>query len=66
MTPAPCRATAGVRAPLTTTSSPSGICGSCGLMINGIAHGPEQTTTCQLHMRSFSLGAAIAGAGDGI
>jgi succinate dehydrogenase / fumarate reductase iron-sulfur subunit len=33
-----------------------GICGSCGLMINGIAHGPEQTATCQLHMRSFSDG----------
>ncbi|MFP4437514.1 MAG: succinate dehydrogenase/fumarate reductase iron-sulfur subunit [Chloroflexaceae bacterium] len=30
-----------------------GICGMCGLVINGIAHGPEQTTTCQLHMRSF-------------
>ena len=36
-----------------------GICGSCGLMINGIAHGPEQTTTCQLHMRSFSDGDTI-------
>ncbi|MCZ2804233.1 MULTISPECIES: succinate dehydrogenase/fumarate reductase iron-sulfur subunit [unclassified Modestobacter] len=33
-----------------------GICGSCGLMINGIAHGPEQATVCQLHMRSFSDG----------
>jgi succinate dehydrogenase / fumarate reductase iron-sulfur subunit len=33
-----------------------GICGSCGLMINGIAHGPEQAATCQLHMRSFSDG----------
>jgi succinate dehydrogenase / fumarate reductase, iron-sulfur subunit len=33
-----------------------GICGSCGLMINGIAHGPEQTTVCQLHMRSFKDG----------
>ena len=30
-----------------------GICGMCGLMINGEAHGPEVTTTCQLHMRSF-------------
>lgn len=31
-----------------------GICGSCGLMINGIAHGPLRgTTACQLHMRSF-------------
>ena len=33
-----------------------GICGMCGLMINGEAHGPEVTTTCQLHMRSFSDG----------
>ena len=32
-----------------------GICGSCSLMINGQAHGPEKaTTSCQLHMRSFS------------
>ena len=30
-----------------------GICGQCGIVINGIAHGPEVTTTCQLHMRSF-------------
>lgn len=30
-----------------------GICGMCGLVINGVAHGPEQTTACQLHMRSF-------------
>ncbi len=37
-----------------------GICGMCGLMINGIAHGPERaTTTCQLHMRHFSDGATI-------
>jgi succinate dehydrogenase / fumarate reductase iron-sulfur subunit len=36
-----------------------GICGMCGLMINGIAHGPEVTTTCQLHMRSFSDGDEI-------
>ncbi len=28
-----------------------GICGMCSLMINGQAHGPEVTTTCQLHMR---------------
>jgi succinate dehydrogenase / fumarate reductase iron-sulfur subunit len=34
-----------------------GICGSCGLMINGRAHGPNaRTTTCQLHMRSFHDG----------
>jgi len=31
-----------------------GICGSCGLMINGVAHGPLRgTATCQLHMRHF-------------
>jgi succinate dehydrogenase / fumarate reductase iron-sulfur subunit len=36
-----------------------GICGSCGLVINGQAHGPEVTTTCQLHMRSFSDGETI-------
>jgi succinate dehydrogenase / fumarate reductase iron-sulfur subunit len=34
-----------------------GICGMCGLVINGIAHGPERaTTTCQLHMRHFEDG----------
>ncbi len=33
-----------------------GICGMCSLVINGIAHGPEQTCTCQLHMRSFKDG----------
>ena len=38
-----------------------GICGSCGLMINGVAHGPNRgTATCQLHMRSFSDGDVIA------
>lgn len=36
-----------------------GICGACGLMISGLAHGPEVTTTCQLHMRSFSDGETI-------
>jgi len=37
-----------------------GICGSCGLMINGQAHGPEKgTATCQLHMRKFSDGDQI-------
>jgi succinate dehydrogenase / fumarate reductase iron-sulfur subunit len=31
-----------------------GICGSCSMMINGVAHGPMPgTATCQLHMRSF-------------
>jgi succinate dehydrogenase / fumarate reductase iron-sulfur subunit len=34
-----------------------GICGSCSLMINGVAHGPlKATTTCQLYMRHFKEG----------
>ena len=34
-----------------------GICGSCGAMVNGLAHGPEKgTTLCQLHMRHFKDG----------
>jgi succinate dehydrogenase / fumarate reductase iron-sulfur subunit len=37
-----------------------GICGSCGLMINGRAHGPEAgTATCQLHLRRFRDGDSI-------
>ena len=37
-----------------------GICGTCSLMINGQAHGPERATaTCQLHMRKFSSGDTI-------
>lgn len=37
-----------------------GICGTCSLMINGVAHGPDSgTTTCQLHMRSFRDGDTI-------
>jgi succinate dehydrogenase / fumarate reductase iron-sulfur subunit len=37
-----------------------GICGTCGLMINGKAHGPQLgTATCQLHMRTFSDGDVI-------
>ncbi|QNS41473.1 succinate dehydrogenase/fumarate reductase iron-sulfur subunit [Chryseobacterium manosquense] len=37
-----------------------GICGQCGVMINGLAHGPlEHTTTCQLHLRSFKDGDTI-------
>lgn len=36
-----------------------GICGTCSLHINGKPHGPEQTTTCQLHMRSFKNGDTI-------
>ena len=34
-----------------------GICGACGMMINGVPHGPERgTATCQLHMRKFADG----------
>jgi succinate dehydrogenase / fumarate reductase iron-sulfur subunit len=37
-----------------------GICGTCGLMIDGHAHGPQLgTATCQLHMRKFSDGDVI-------
>jgi succinate dehydrogenase / fumarate reductase, iron-sulfur subunit len=37
-----------------------GICGSCSLMINGVAHGPMRgTATCQVHMRSFKDGDTI-------
>ena len=37
-----------------------GICGTCGMVINGSPHGPRKlTTTCQLHMRSFSDGDSI-------
>jgi succinate dehydrogenase / fumarate reductase iron-sulfur subunit len=37
-----------------------GICGSCSLMINGVAHGPMRgTATCQLHLRSFRDGQAV-------
>ncbi|MFC4035636.1 succinate dehydrogenase/fumarate reductase iron-sulfur subunit [Streptomyces polygonati] len=36
-----------------------GICGACSLVINGEAHGPERTTSCQLHMRSFQDGDTI-------
>jgi succinate dehydrogenase / fumarate reductase iron-sulfur subunit len=37
-----------------------GICGSCGFMINGEAHGPlPGTTVCQLHMRHFKSGDAL-------
>ena len=36
-----------------------GICGTCGVVINGIPHGPEVTTTCQLHMRTFKDGDVI-------
>jgi succinate dehydrogenase / fumarate reductase iron-sulfur subunit len=37
-----------------------GICGSCGMMINGTAHGPVgKTATCQLHMRHFQDGQTV-------
>ena len=37
-----------------------GICGTCGAVVNGIAHGPEpETTLCQLHMRHFGSGDTI-------
>lgn len=37
-----------------------GICGACGAVINGQAHGPQQgTTLCQLHMRNFSEGQTL-------
>jgi succinate dehydrogenase / fumarate reductase iron-sulfur subunit len=37
-----------------------GICGSCSLMINGVAHGPVRgAATCQVHMRSFTDGETI-------
>lgn len=37
-----------------------GICGMCSLMINGVAHGPDEgTATCQLHMRRFKDGDTI-------
>ena len=37
-----------------------GICGTCGVVINGRAHGPRsRTTACQLHMRSFKDGEVL-------
>lgn len=37
-----------------------GICGTCSMVINGVAHGPQKlTTTCQLHMRHFKDGEEI-------
>ncbi len=37
-----------------------GICGSCGVMVGGVAHGPQQrTAVCQLHMRTFRDGDSI-------
>ncbi len=38
-----------------------GICGTCGCVVNGIAHGPNKAMTlCQLHMRKFENGDVIA------
>src|SRR6202789_2410217 len=36
-----------------------GICGTCSLVINGVAHGRKATTACQLHMRHFEDGQTI-------
>jgi succinate dehydrogenase / fumarate reductase iron-sulfur subunit len=37
-----------------------GICGACGMVVNGTPHGPKKlTTTCQLHMRNFQTGDTI-------
>src|SRR5579863_2556059 len=37
-----------------------GICGMCGFMIDGVAHGPQRgTTVCQLHMRHYKDGASL-------
>lgn len=37
-----------------------GICGACGMMINGIAHGPRrETATCEIHLRRFKNGDTI-------
>lgn len=37
-----------------------GICGSCGMVINGLAHGPDRgAATCQLHMRHFKDGDSV-------
>lgn len=38
-----------------------GICGTCGCVVDGVAHGPQKATTlCQLHMRKFADGDVIA------
>jgi succinate dehydrogenase / fumarate reductase iron-sulfur subunit len=49
------------REPITFDSDcREGICGTCGVMINGQAHGPwKATATCQLHMRAFHDGDEI-------
>jgi succinate dehydrogenase / fumarate reductase iron-sulfur subunit len=55
------RLIAGAQAPIAFDHDcREGICGSCGMMINGVAHGPMKgTATCQLHMRSFRDGDTI-------
>jgi succinate dehydrogenase / fumarate reductase iron-sulfur subunit len=55
------RLVAGGRAPIAFDSDcREGICGSCGMMIDGVAHGPLRgTATCQVHMRHFRDGALI-------
>lgn len=53
-------ATAGKRPIAFDYDCREGICGSCGMMINGVAHGPQRATaTCQLHMRTFQDGDEI-------
>ena len=53
--------TAGGREPVAFESDcREGICGACGLMIDGQAHGPQRgTATCQLHLRTFTDGDTI-------
>ena len=44
-----------------------GICGTCGFVINGEAHGPQKNTTvCQLHMRNFKDGDRLSSLGDSV
>jgi succinate dehydrogenase / fumarate reductase iron-sulfur subunit len=42
------------------TDCREGICGTCGLTIDGIPHGPKQVTSCQVYLRDFSDGAEIS------
>jgi succinate dehydrogenase / fumarate reductase, iron-sulfur subunit len=53
--------TAGGREPVAFESDcREGICGACGLMIDGQAHGPQKgTATCQLHLRRFNDGDTV-------
>lgn len=52
------RLTASGRDPIAFDSDcREGICGACGFMVNGVAHGPRaETAVCQLHLRSFRDG----------